>query len=94
MVPEGFLDLSLDVVLTDLDRSFHLMLRNGVLVYVERDADPATPLQLTLSKSRLIQLAGGDTDSDGIDVRGDIDVLKQILGVLDQGDPDFQIVLP
>ncbi|MGX5772584.1 alkyl/aryl-sulfatase [Microbacterium trichothecenolyticum] len=88
------LDLSLDVVLTDLDRSFHLMLRNGVLVYVERDADPATPLQLTLSKSRLIQLAGGDTDSDGIDVRGDIDVLKQILGVLDQGDPDFQIVLP
>ncbi len=88
------LDLSLDVVLTDLDRSFHLTLRNGVLVYVERDADPATPLQLTLSKPRLIQLAGGDTDSDGIEVRGDVDVLKQILAVLDQGDPDFEIVLP
>ncbi|MDR7185439.1 alkyl sulfatase BDS1-like metallo-beta-lactamase superfamily hydrolase [Microbacterium trichothecenolyticum] len=88
------LDLSLDVVLTDLDRSFHLTLRNGVLVYVERDADPATPLQLTLSKPRLIQLAGGDTDSDGIEVRGDGGVLRQILGVLDQGDPDFEIVLP
>ncbi|HKP07376.1 MAG TPA: alkyl sulfatase dimerization domain-containing protein [Microbacterium sp.] len=88
------LDLSLDVTLTDLGRSFHLTLRNGVLVYVEREADPATPLQLTLSKPRLIQLAGGDTDSDGIVVRGDVDVLKQILAVLDQGDPDFEIVLP
>ncbi|MGU3645560.1 alkyl/aryl-sulfatase [Microbacterium sp. C23T] len=88
------LDLSLDVVLSDLDRSFHLTLRNGVLVYVERDADPSTPLQLTLSKPRLIQLAGGDTDSDGIEVRGDVGVLKQILAVLDQGDPDFEIVLP
>ncbi|MFB7893256.1 alkyl/aryl-sulfatase [Microbacterium sp. NPDC056044] len=88
------LDLSLDVTLTDLDRSFHLTLRNGVLVYVERDADQATPLQLTLSKPRLIRLAGGDTDSDGIEVRGDAGVLTQILGVLDQGDPDFEIVLP
>lgn len=88
------LDLSLDVTLTDLDRSFHVTLRNGVLVYVERDADAATPLQLTLSKPRLIRLAGGDTDSDGIEVRGDVDVLKQILAVLDQGDPNFEIVLP
>lgn len=88
------LDLSLDVTLTDLDRSFHVTLRNGVLVYVERDADAATPLQLTLSKPRLIRLAGGDTDSDGIEVRGDVDVLTQILAVLDQGDPDFEIVLP
>lgn len=88
------LDLALDVTLTDLGRTFHVTLRNGVLVYVEREADPETPLQLTLSKPRLIRLAGGDTDSEGIEVRGDAGVLRQILGVLDQGDPDFEIVLP
>ncbi|MEV4687745.1 alkyl/aryl-sulfatase [Microbacterium sp. LWH3-1.2] len=88
------LDLSLDVSLADLDRTFHLTLRHGVLIYVERDADPRTPLQLTLSKPRLIRLAGGDKDSEGIEIRGDVGVLTQLLGVLDQGDPDFEIVLP
>jgi alkyl sulfatase BDS1-like metallo-beta-lactamase superfamily hydrolase len=88
------LDLALDLTLTDLDRSFHVTLRNGVLVYVERRPDAATPLQLTLSKTRLIQLAGGDTQSAGVDVRGDAGVLQQILGVLDEADPNFEIVLP
>jgi len=88
------LDLAIDVTLTDLGRSYHLTLRNGVLIHVERDADPATPLRLSLSKPRLIALAGGDTASEGIDVRGDAGVLKQLLSVLDEGDPDFEIVLP
>jgi len=88
------LDLALDVTLTDLGRSFHVTLRNGVLVYVEREPEAEPALQLTLSKPRLIQLAGGDTTSDGIEVRGDVGVLKQILAVLDQGDPNFEIVLP
>lgn len=88
------LDLAVDVTLTDLDRSFHVTLRNGVLIYVEREPDAATPLQLTLSKARLIQMAGGDTESAGIEVRGDAGVLQQILGVLDEADPNFEIVLP
>ena len=88
------LSLAFDVTLTDLGRSFHVSLRNGVLVYVEREPDAATPLALTLSKARLIRLAGGDTDSDGIEVRGDITVLKQLLEVLDPGDPNFNIVSP
>lgn len=88
------LDLALDVSLTDLSRSFHLTLRNGVLIYVEREPDAATPLHLTLSKTRLIQMAGGDTESAGIEVRGDGAVLQQILGVLDEADPNFEIVLP
>jgi alkyl sulfatase BDS1-like metallo-beta-lactamase superfamily hydrolase len=88
------LDLTVDVTLTDLDRSFHVTLRNGVLIYVEREPDAATPLQLTLSKARLIQMAGGDTESAGIEVRGDAGVLQQILGVLDEADPNFEIVLP
>ncbi len=88
------LDLAIDVTLTDLNRSFHLALHNGVLTYAEQEPDEATPLHLTLSKPRLIRLAGGDTDSDGIEVRGDRGVLGQLLGVLDSGNPDFNIVLP
>jgi len=88
------LSLAFYVTLTDLGRSFHVSLGNGVLVYVEREPDAATPLALTLSKARLIRLAGGDTDSDGIEVRGDITVLKQLLEVLDPGDPNFNIVTP
>jgi alkyl sulfatase BDS1-like metallo-beta-lactamase superfamily hydrolase len=83
-----------DLTLTDLARSFHVTLRNGVLIYVEREPDAATPLQLTLSKTRLIQLAGGDTQSAGVEIRGDEGVLRQILGVLDEADPNFEIVLP
>ncbi|HEY9309093.1 MAG TPA: alkyl sulfatase dimerization domain-containing protein [Microbacterium sp.] len=88
------LDLAVDLTLTDLGRRFHVTLRNGVLVYVEREPDAATPLHLTLSKVRLIQMAGGDTESAGIEVRGDAGVLQQILGVLDEADPNFEIVLP
>jgi len=88
------LDLAVDLTLTDLGRSFHVTLRNGVLVYVEREPGDAAALQLTLSKPRLIRLAGGDTQSAGIEVRGDAGVLQQLLGVLDAGDPDFEIVLP
>ncbi|GAA5204024.1 alkyl/aryl-sulfatase [Microbacterium jejuense] len=88
------LSLAIDVTLTDLGRSFHLTMGNGVLVYVEREPDEATPLGLTLTKPRLIRLAGGDIDSEGIEVRGDSAVLTQLLGVLDQGDPDFNIVTP
>jgi len=88
------LSLAIDVTLSDLGRSFHLTLGNGVLVYVERAPDDSTPLCLTLTKPRLILLAGGDTASEGIEVRGDLTVLTQLLGVLDQGDPDFDIVTP
>ncbi|MFB8187766.1 alkyl/aryl-sulfatase [Microbacterium sp. NPDC055988] len=88
------LDLAIDVTLTDLARSFHLTLRNGVLVYVERSPAEDTALHLKLTKARLIALAGGDVDSDGVETRGDIGVLRQILGVLSPGDPAFEIVLP
>ncbi|MBD7958096.1 MBL fold metallo-hydrolase [Microbacterium sp. Sa4CUA7] len=88
------LDLAMDVTLTDLGRSFHVTVRNGVLVYVEKQADAGTPLHLVLSKPRLIRLAGGDLDSEGIEATGDMSVLSRLLGVLDQGDPAFEIIVP
>ncbi|MWB97928.1 alkyl/aryl-sulfatase [Agromyces seonyuensis] len=88
------LDLAFDISLSDLDRSFHLTLRNGVLIYVEKAPAPDSPLHLTLTKPRLLALAGGDVDGPGIEVVGDIGILRTLLGVLSPGDPDFEIVLP
>ena len=88
------LDLALDITLTDLGRSFHLTLRNGVLIYVEREPSGDAPLHLTLTKPRLLTLVGGDTTSDGLTVEGDLGVLTSLTDVLDPGDPDFDIVTP
>ena len=88
------LDLAFDVTLTDLARSFHITLSRGVLIYVERDPSPGSRLHLMLDKARLIRLAGGDIDSDGVDATGELEILKQLFGVLDPGDPDFEIVVP
>ncbi len=88
------LDLALDITLSDLDRTFHLTLKNAVLVFVERDADGSAPLHLTLSKPRLLALVAGDSESDGLTVDGDLGILHQLIGVLDPGDPGFDIVLP
>ncbi|MBN9632960.1 MAG: MBL fold metallo-hydrolase, partial [Actinobacteria bacterium] len=88
------LDLALDITLTDLGRSFHLTLRNGVLIYVEREPSGDAPLHITLSKPRLLTLVGGDTSSDGLSVEGDLGVLTKLTDVLDGGDPDFDIVTP
>ena len=88
------LDLTFDVTVSDLERSFHVTLRNGVLVYVEREPEADATLHLTLEKARLIRLAGGDLDPDGLSVDGDLGVLRQLFGVLSPGDPAFEIVLP
>jgi alkyl sulfatase BDS1-like metallo-beta-lactamase superfamily hydrolase len=87
------LDLVFDVTLSDLERSFHVSLRNGVLVYVEKIPDGKSPL-LTLSKERLIRLAAGDRDPNGIEGTAGLAVIDQLLGVLSPGDASFEIVVP
>ncbi len=88
------LDLAFDITLTDLHRSFHVTLRNGVLIYVERAPDGTAPLHITTTKQRLLALITGDTQSEGLTVDGDLAVLSQLTAVLDPGDPGFNIVLP
>ncbi|MDN5804539.1 MAG: MBL fold metallo-hydrolase [Microlunatus sp.] len=88
------LNLAFDITFSDLERSFHLTLTNGVLVYLEREPDGSYPLHLTLTKARMIALLGGDTSSDGLGVAGDFEILQSLVGVLDPGDPDFDIVVP
>ncbi|MGO7983888.1 alkyl sulfatase C-terminal domain-containing protein, partial [Rhizobium johnstonii] len=79
---------------SDLERSFHLTLHNGVFIYVEREPSGDAPLHLTLTKPRFLALAGGDTSSEGLTVDGDASILTKLTGVLDPGDPGFNIVLP
>jgi alkyl sulfatase BDS1-like metallo-beta-lactamase superfamily hydrolase len=88
------LDLSLTVTFTDIGTSYQLTLHNGVLIYVKRPAGDPADATLTLTKGRMLGLLAGDTTSPGIDIAGDAHVLESLLGVLDKGDPSFNIVTP
>jgi alkyl sulfatase BDS1-like metallo-beta-lactamase superfamily hydrolase len=89
------LDLAFDLTFDDLDRSFRVSLRNGVLVYVEKPADAATAgATVRLTKPRLLGLLGGDRESAGLEITGDGAVLDHLMGVLQPGDPSFDIVVP
>ncbi|ERK70273.1 alkyl/aryl-sulfatase [Leifsonia aquatica] len=88
------LTLAIDVTLTDLDANYRLELHNGVLIYTRQPADADADVHLTLTKPRLIQLAGGDLAGPGIELAGDQGALQALLGVLDQGDTGFDIVTP
>jgi len=83
-----------DLTLTDQDRSFHITLSNGVLIYVERAPSQDSPLRISLDKPRLLKLAAGDSDSVKISYDGDAEELKKVFSVLTPGDPNFEIVLP
>ncbi len=89
------LDLALDVTLTELDLTYRLTLRNGVLTPQEAPADaPAAAATVVTSKLRLLAALGGDLTSPGLEITGDADALTSLLGVLDRGDPGFNIVEP
>ena len=88
------LDLTLNVTFTDLKTNYRVTLRNGVLMSTPRPADATASVKLSLTKSRMLALLGGDMDSAGIDIAGDATVLQALLGVLEKGDPSFNIVTP
>ncbi|MBD3942959.1 MBL fold metallo-hydrolase [Microbacterium sp. NEAU-LLC] len=88
------LDLAFDITFTELGRSLHVTLRNGVLIYVERRPSPESPLHVRLTVRRFLGLVRGDTASPGVVMDGDGSILSTLVGVLDPGDPDFDIVLP
>jgi len=90
------LDLALDVTFGDLGSNYRLTLRNGVLVYRRRPADPeSAAATVTLAtKMRLMAAAMGDLSSPGLDITGDASVLQSLMGVLDKPDPSFNIITP
>ena len=73
-----------------------MTLHNGVLTYV-KDSDKPVDLTLTVPAAALIALAGGDMDAaraDGLTADGDESQLASLFGVLQPGDPKFNIVVP
>ncbi|MET0886095.1 MAG: alkyl sulfatase dimerization domain-containing protein [Mycetocola sp.] len=88
------LTIDVDVTLTDLATNYRLSLHNGVLIYRKRAATEDADVALAVTKPRLIQLAGGDLTSPGLEITGDSGALNALLGVLDKGDPSFDIVTP
>ncbi len=88
------LALSLDITFSDQDANYRLTLRNGALTYVKRAVSLGADATLTLTKPRLIAIAGGDLTSPGVEISGDASALQTLLGVLEQGDPSFNIVTP
>lgn len=89
------LDLAIDLTFADLGRNFRVTLRNGVLVYVKREADETSAqATVSLTKARMLALLAGDRESAGIDQGGDAGVLDRLMSVLQPGDPSFDIVLP
>ena len=89
-------DLALDVTFTDLDANYRVTLRNGVLVYRKRPAEPesANATVTVAAKMRLLAAALGDLTSPGIEISGDPTALQSLMSVLDKPDPDFNIITP
>jgi alkyl sulfatase BDS1-like metallo-beta-lactamase superfamily hydrolase len=90
------LDIAIDITFADLAVNYRLTLRNGVLVYRRATADSATATVTVKldSKVRLLLVAMGDFTSPGLEITGDHAALQAFLGVLDQPDPNFNIVTP
>ena len=73
-----------------------MTLKNGVLSHV-RDGHGDVTLTITVPKAALGPLAIGDVEGAlgaGLVLDGDATALQSVLGVLDPGDPGFNIVTP
>jgi alkyl sulfatase BDS1-like metallo-beta-lactamase superfamily hydrolase len=90
------LDIAIDITFADLDANYRLRLRNGVLVHRKVAADPATATATVklATRFRLLVAAAGDFDSPGLELSGDPTALQSLLSVLDEPDPNFNIVTP
>lgn len=91
--------LALDVTLTDLDRTYRLWLRNGVLSQSSAPQRESADLVLRLPMGVLLGIVAGavdptDLEAAGVEIEGDAEVLTRLLSVLDDPDPDFAIVTP
>ena len=79
---------------TDTGDTVRLTLSNGALIQTPRPKTAITPdLELSLTKHQLLALMAGH-GLDGIDHRGDTDVLGRLLALLDTPDRGFPIVTP
>ena len=90
------LDLALGWVFPDHGATFRTTLRHGVFSYV-RDGSGDVTTTITVPGAALATLVGGDLGAAaaaGLTLDGDAAVVRQLLGVLQPGNPSFNIVEP
>lgn len=90
------LDIALRWSFPDHGVTVRTRLRNGVFRHSsDRPGDVAATL--TVPRSAMVALASGDlqgAQAAGLQIDGDADALTRIFGVLDQPDPEFNIITP
>ncbi|MCK9901770.1 alkyl sulfatase [Parafrankia colletiae] len=90
------LELTIRWVFPDHGSDFRTTLVNGVFTYV-RSGSGDVSLTMTVPRPALAPLASGSLDAAraaGLSLDGDEGTLRQLLGVLDPGDPNFNIIEP
>lgn len=91
--------LSIDVVVTDLSVQYRLWLSNGALIYTTAKQAKGADVTITGTSSQLPALAvyGPDPaalEKAGLKITGDSGALDRLATLLDPGDPNFNIVTP
>ncbi|HEX4305894.1 MAG TPA: alkyl sulfatase dimerization domain-containing protein [Solirubrobacterales bacterium] len=92
-------DITINLTVTDLDDPWSIQVRNGVLHHWARPSKDAA-LTLTLPRLALVAVFFQPTSLDAgleaghITAEGDIEALRTLLGLLDDFEPNFNLVEP
>jgi alkyl sulfatase BDS1-like metallo-beta-lactamase superfamily hydrolase len=78
---------------TDSDERYLMQLSNGLLVHHPTSRTPHADLTVRLTRAQLIGLLLSGS-LDGVETAGDAGVLKTLMGLTDEADPDFAVVTP
>ena len=78
---------------TDSGERYLMQLSNGLLVHHPTRRTPHADLTVRLTRAQLTGLLFSGS-LDGIETAGDAGVLKTLMGLTDEPDPDFAVVTP
>ena len=92
-------DITINLELTDIDERHSIQVRHGVLHHWPRHHDDPH-VTLKLSRSKLIEalsaaaLLDAALDAGAIEIDGDVEALRRLVGLLDHFNPHFNLVEP
>jgi alkyl sulfatase BDS1-like metallo-beta-lactamase superfamily hydrolase len=78
---------------TDTGKRYLMRLSNGLLVHHPTNRTPHVDLTVRLTRAQLIGLLSSGS-LDGVETAGDAGVLRTLMGLTDEPDPDFAVVTP
>jgi alkyl sulfatase BDS1-like metallo-beta-lactamase superfamily hydrolase len=93
-------DMTVNFTFTDLDQTYVLRVRNGVLNYRRGEADPAADATMRLTRDLWLRLVIGEAGlremifSDDLEVTGSRMTLLSFFSLLDDPKGTFNIVTP